>query len=85
MDAETYNREKAVYLYISGIETGNGEQVGAVRHQAETDPLLSRMIDEADEEMARELDIPEVTEEDVAKAKAIVTQAIERWKEQNNG
>lgn len=66
MDQATHEREKAIYLYINALERGDFEQVGEILKQAETDPELEKMIDEAHEVFAEEEELSEPTEEEQA-------------------
>lgn len=69
MDQQTYDREKALYLYISGLERGDAEQMQAIFEQAQTDPVLEKMINETHKEYAEEFgELPEPTDDDIRNA-----------------
>lgn len=64
MEAQQFAREKALYLYISGLENGNFDQMSAILEQAQTDPVLEKMIEETHEVFAEEMNLPEPTSEE---------------------
>lgn len=75
MNTEELAREKSLYLYISGLERGDFDQMQAILEQAQTDPVLEQMINETHEVYIAEM--PEMSEAGMAKAHGIVAKALE--------
>lgn len=76
MDQQTYDREKTLYLYISAVERGDHDQASAILEQAQFDPALEAMIDEAHEEFMRDVPKMELSEEELANIRRKVAEIM---------
>ena len=72
---EQINREKQLFRYISAIERGDLDQMTAMLEQAQTDPVLQKMIEETHDVYVEEDGI-KIGEAELAKARNVVNSVL---------